>query len=553
MLQKLSVRNFAVISRVEFTPRPGLNVFTGETGAGKSVAISALGFALGARGSVSLIKDGADKLEVRAEFDTAGLSEELKQKYLLQKNSVVLSRSLDRNGKGKSFINARPVSVAELAELGKCLVDFHGQHEHQSLLRGEVQQNLLDTYAGLLPLRQKTHDAYRQWRDLLAQWEAAQLSEQEKQRQLDLCAFQLQEIEAAAPKEGEDAELEQKLPQLKHAGRLLELCAEAYQALYEAEDSASAQLGRAAKQVREMAQLDEHVQAAAEALAQAETFLSDACDQLSTYQGSLDADPNTLDEMLSRHEKLKRLKLKYGPELRDVFQTARHLKAQMDRLQNAQLVEEELQKQAQKARQELDALCEQLHQKRLAAAARLSRCLEKEIRPLGFDGLQFEIAVEMDSENPGPHGADRVEFLFSPNPGQVPRPLRAVASGGELSRVMLGLKTVLAGEVPVMVFDEVDSGVGGRTAALVGQKLHAVAQGRQVLCVTHLASVAACADAHFHIEKTTDGKTTEVRLQRLSAQETEKEIARMLGALSDQDQTALLHARQMLSAAHPAD
>lgn len=553
MLQKLSVRNFAVISQVEFAPQPGLNVFTGETGAGKSVAISALGFALGARGSVSLIKDGADKLEVRAEFDAAGLSEELKQKYLLQKNSVVLTRSLDRNGKGKSFINGRPVAVADLAELGKFLVDFHGQHEHQSLLRADVQQNLLDAYAGLLPLRQKALAAYQQWRDSLAQLEAAQLSEQEKQRQLDLCAFQLQEIEAAAPKEGEDVELEQKLPQLKHAGRLLELCAEAYQALYEAEDSASAQLGRAVKQVHEMAELDEHVQSAADSLAQAETFLSDACDQLSSYQSSLDADPNTLDEMLSRHEKLKRLKLKYGPELSDVFQTARNLKAQMDRLQNAQLVEEELQKQAQKARQELDALCEQLHQKRLAAATRLSRCLEKEIRPLGFDGLQFEIAVEMDSENPGPHGADRVEFLFSPNPGQAPRPLRAVASGGELSRVMLGLKTVLAGEVPVMVFDEVDSGVGGRTAVLVGQKLHAVAQGRQVLCVTHLASVAACADAHFHIEKMTDGKTTDVSLQRLNAQETEKEIARMLGALSDQDQTALLHARQMLSAVHPAD
>ncbi len=553
MLQKLSVHNFAVISQVEFAPRPGLNVFTGETGAGKSVAISALGFALGARGSVSFIKDGAEKLEVRAEFDAAGISTPLKQKYFLQTNSVVLTRSLDRNGKGKSFINGRPVAVADLAELGKFLVDFHGQHEHQSLLRAEVQQNLLDTYAGLLPLGQKVRTAYQQWRGCLAQLEAAQLSEQEKQRQLDLCAFQLQEIENAAPKEGEDAQLEQKLPQLKHAGKLLELCAQAYQALYGAEDSAAAQLGRAVKQVQEMAELDEHIQGAADALAQAETFLSDACDQLSTYQGSLDADPNTLDEMLSRHEKLKRLKLKYGPELSDVFQTAQNLKAKMDRLQNAQLVEEELQKQAQKARQELDILCEQLHQKRLEAAVRLSRRLEKEIRPLGFDGLQFEIAVEMDSENPGPHGADRVEFLFSPNPGQAPRPLRAVASGGELSRVMLGLKTVLAGEVPVMVFDEVDNGVGGRTAALVGQKLRAVAQGRQVLCVTHLASVAACADTHFHIEKTTDGKTTDVTLQRLNAPDTEKEIARMLGALNDQDKTALQHARQMLSAAHPAD
>lgn len=548
MLKKLSVRNFAVISRVEFEPGPGLNVFTGETGAGKSVAIAALSFVLGARGSVSLIKDGADKLEVRAEFE-ADLPKPLAQKYALSKKTFTLERTLDRNGKSKAFVNGKPVPAAALAELGRGLVDFHGQHEHQSLLHTDVQLRLLDAYAGLNALREKTRQAWQNWREALDKLDAANMSEQEKQRRLDLYAFQLKEIESVNPKEGEDLELEQKLPQLKHAGKLLELAAETYRDLYEDENSAVELLGRAARQTREMADLDANAASVADALAHAQTLLSDACSDLSAYRDTLNADPQALDDMLARHEKLKRLKLKYGPELSDVLQTAADMKTNMERLQNSRLVEEELAREVQKTRTALDALCEQLHAKRTAAAQKLAQRLQEEIAPLGFNGLAFEIAVEMDAENPGPDGADSAEFLFSPNPGQAPRPLRAVASGGELSRVMLGLKTVLAGNVPVMVFDEVDTGVGGRTAALVGRKLRAAAQGRQVLCVTHLASVAACADAHFRIEKTTDGKRTDVTLCRLNAEQTVREIARMLGALTDQDRTALEHAREMLAAA----
>ncbi len=546
MLTKLSVRNFAVISHVELEPKAGLNVFTGETGAGKSVAISALSFVLGARGSASLIKDGADKLEVRAEFNTQ-LPKSLLQKYALDGKTLVLSRTLDRNGKGKSYINGKPVPAASLAEIGRTLADFHGQHEHQSLLHSDVQLRLLDTYAALMPLREKVARAFAAWREAQAKLDAANLSEQEKQRQLDLYTFQLEEIEKAAPKEGEDLELEQKLPQLKHAGKLLELAADAYRDLYADENSAVTLLGRAARQVRDMAELDDAAAPLADALAQAENLVSDASADLSSYQENLHADPQTLDEMLSRHEKLKRLKLKYGPELADVLRTAAEMKAQIDRLQNSALLQEELEREVQKTRKQLDTLCDELHNKRHAAATKLTKTLEKEISPLGFNGLQFEIAVEMDSENPGPSGADSVEFLFSPNPGQAPRPLRMVASGGELSRVMLGLKTVLAGDIPLMIFDEVDSGVGGRTATLVGQKLRTVAQGRQVLCVTHLATVAAHADAYFHIEKITDGKKTDVSLTALAPQQVAAEIARMLGALNEKDETALAHARKMLA------
>lgn len=549
MLKKLSVKNFAVISFVEFYPKSGLNVFTGETGAGKSVAIAALSFALGARASVSLIKDGADKLEVQAEFDTQNISPALLEKYALDGKTLLFTRTLDRKGKGKAFLNKRPVPVAALSELGKALVDFHGQHEHQSLLQTEVQLQMLDSFAHLLSLRQDTYRAWKNWTDAQAKLEATQMSEQEKQRQLDLCLFQLKEIENINPKLGEDVDLDQKLPQLKYAGKLLESAAEAYRVLYEDELSATSLLGRAVRHVQDMTEKDESLESVLGSLTQAETLISDACEEISSYRDGLDADPQTLDALLSRHEKLKRLKLKYGPELSDVLQAARNMKEQIDRLQNSQLVEKELQEEVQKTRQILDNLCEELHEKRYVAAQKLAVLLKEEITPLGFDGLDFEVSVEMDGENPTPTGADRVEFLFSPNPGQALRPLHQTASGGELSRVMLGLKTVLAGDVPTMIFDEVDTGIGGRTATLVGHKLRKVAQGRQVLCVTHLATVAACADAHFHIEKETDGKKTDVSLRALNKEEVIPEIARMLGALSEKDETALSHARQMLETA----
>ena len=549
MLKKLSVKNFAVISHVDFAPKAGLNVFTGETGAGKSVAIAALSFALGSRASASLIKDGADKMEVQAEFDSRHIPAALKEKYALEGDRLLFLRTLDRKGKGKAFINKKPVPVAALAELGKTLVDFHGQHEHQSLLQTEVQLQMLDTFAELLPLRQKTYNAWKNWTEAQAKLQAAQMSEQEKQRQLDLCLFQLQEIESVGPKAGEDVELDQKLPQLKYAGKLLEAAAEAYRALYEDEVSATSLLGRAVRHVQDMAEKDESLETVLDALTQAETLIADACEEISSYRDGLDADPQTLDALLTRHEKLKRLKLKYGPELCHVLQTAQKMKEQIDRLQNSQLVEKELQTEVQKTRRILDTLCEELHDKRYEAAQKLATLLKEEITPLGFEGLDFEIAVEMDSENPTPTGADRVEFLFSPNPGQAVRPLHQTASGGELSRVMLGLKTVLAADVPTMIFDEVDTGIGGRTATLVGHKLRAVAQGRQVLCVTHLATVAACADTHFHIEKATDGQKTEVSLHALSEEQIVPEIARMLGAMSEKDETALSHARQMLQSA----
>ena len=469
MLVRLRVQNFAIISDLTLDFAPGLNVFSGETGAGKSIVIEALGFVLGARGDVGAIKDGADKMTVSAVFSSADLPASLRQEHQIAADVFTLKRELDRKGKSKAFIEGRPATVSALAQLGKALVDFHGQHDHQSLLHASVHLMLLDQFAGHGALVQKTQDAYRRMQDIAAKLDAARMSAQERERLLDMSQYQLKEIEDVNPTAEEDLQLEQTLPKMKHAGRLMELAQNAYEELYAAEDSATSRAGKALREVQNMAELDEHLNTLAEELNSALLTLEDAASTLNAYKDDINLDPQSLDRMLARHEKIKRLKAKYGPEMTDVLETARTLREKIDLLQHGEEHEQELLKELEQARQQLLALAGELHDKRMSAAQRLAARISEEIRPLGFNAVQFSVAVEMDEENLGPAGADKVEFLFSPNPGQALRPLKNIASGGEISRVMLGLKTVLAPTVPVMVFDEVDAGIGGETGHLVGQ------------------------------------------------------------------------------------
>ena len=277
--------------------------------------------------------------------------------------------------------------------------------------------------------------------------------------------------------------------------------------------------------------------------------MEDAANTLATYKDDISIDPQTLDDMLARHEKLKRLKGKYGPTLQDVLKTAADLKARLHALEHSDEAEQALREELEKERKVLLKLALELHDKRLEAAEKLSALLTEQIRPLGFNAVRFRACVEMDEENLGPTGADKVEFLFSPNPGQALRPLKNIASGGEISRVMLGLKTVLASTVPVMVFDEVDAGIGGETAVLVGEKLKGVSAGRQVLCVTHLAQVAAQADENFHVAKSARKDSTEVSITPLTGPALTAEIARMLGGHADPKSAAYIHAQELLAQA----
>lgn len=549
MLRKLTVKNFAIISDLQLSPGPGLTVFTGETGAGKSIVIEALSFVLGARGDSSLIKDGQTKMTVTAEFDAEMLAGGLAEEYGIHTERFTLKRELDGNGKSKAYIDNRPITVAALSKIGNGLVDFHGQHEHQSLMNNAVQLHLLDQYAKLEPLVSKTAKAYAQVQQTKALLKAAQMSEQEKQRMLDMCQYQLQEIEGVNPKAEEDLQLEQALPKMKNAGKLLELCQKAYEELYEGETSAVELAGKAARGLQDMAKYDETLSEPAENLQTALALLEDVSSTIGSYKENISLDPQTLDQMLSRHEKIKRLKAKYGPEIANVLQTADQLKTQINSLENSQQHEQELQEQLEKENKILLKLCEDLHDRRTAAAEKLAHLMVQEITPLGFKEVRFKVAVEMDPENPGPSGADQVEFLFAPNPGQALRPLKNIASGGEISRVMLGLKTVLANMVPVMVFDEVDAGIGGETAVLVGKKLKQVAQNRQVLSVTHLATVAAQAQGHFHVAKQFGKNTTDVIIEPLTGEKLTVEIARMLGSTGGKDTAGFKHAQELLKTA----
>ena len=546
MLRCLTVQNFAIISDLTLHFAQGLNVFSGETGAGKSIVIEALGFVLGARGDVSAIKDGADKMLVCAEFSSQDLPQNLRQEYQIAGDVFVLRRELDRKGKGKAWVEGRTVTVSALSQLGRHLVDFHGQHDHQSLLHSSVHLMLLDKFAKQEKLLCEVRQAYQQVQALQAQLDALRLSAQEKERLLDMSQYQLKEIEDVNPSAEEDAQLEQTLPKMKHAGRLLEMAQEAYYELYAAEDAASARAGKAARTLESMAELDESLAPLAQDVNSALVTLEEAANTLGSYKDDINLEPDALDKMLSRHEKLKRLKAKYGPEISDVLKTAEELRQKIDQLQHGEEHEQELQAELEKRQKVLLKLARELHEKRMAAGEKLAALITREIRPLGFNAVRFSVAVEMDEENVGPTGADKVEFLFSPNPGQALRPLKNIASGGEISRVMLGLKTVLAPTVPVMVFDEVDAGIGGETGWLVGQKLHQAAHGRQVLCVTHLAQVAAQANQNFHVSKTATQTATRVAISPLAQEGLIAEIARMLGGGADKHSAAFSHARELL-------
>lgn len=546
MLSRLRVQNFAIISDLSLDFAPGLNVFSGETGAGKSIVIEALGFVLGARGDVSVIKDGADKMTVSAVFSSDMLPEAVRKEYQISGDVFTLKRELDRKGKGKAYADGRAVTVAALAHIGRALVDFHGQHEHQSLMHASVHLLLLDKFAKHGTLVQKTEGAYRRVQAVQAKLDAARLSAQEKERLLDMSRYQLKEIEDINPTADEDFQLEQTLPKMKHAGKLLEMAAEAYNELYEAEDSATARAGKAARELQNMAELDENLAPLAQDVSSALLTLEDAAATLGAYKDDINLEPDALDKMLERHEKIKRLKDKYGPEIADVLRTAAELRARIDNLQHSEEREQELLAELEKNKKTLLKLARELHDKRMEAAEKLSALITEQIRPLGFHAVRFATAVEMDEENVGPTGADKVEFLFSPNPGQSLRPLKNIASGGEISRVMLGLKTVLAPTVPVMVFDEVDAGIGGETGHLVGQKLRSAAQGRQVLCVTHLAQVAAQADQNFHVDKKASQTATDVSISPLSGEGLTAEIARMLGGGADRRSAAFTHAEELL-------
>ncbi len=566
MLAELHVYQYALIEELHLTWSQGFNVLTGETGAGKSIVIGALGALLGARASADVIRSGAESARVEAVFQVGEhgpVAEALQRLELWEDGGmVILTRELSRSGRHRCRINGRLVSLGLLGEVGRLLVEIHGQHENQALLRPDVHLDLLDAFAGpeVGQLRREVQAAYRRVQQASAALRELEDGARERARRLDLLAFQIAEIEEANLQPGEDEALLAERQRLLHAQRLREELAACYSLLYEGTQEAAAAvdvLGECASRLGAAARLDQELAPLASQVEALAAQLQELARALRRYQEGLVADPQRLEQVEARLELITRLKKKYGSTIPEVLSFAEDCRRQHRALEGSEERADALRAELARLSAELAERSARLSRARRQAAQRLSARVEGELAELGMQSARLSVSfgpvtdgVDAEGGRVGPRGADQIEFLLAANPGEGFRPLARSASGGELARVMLALRTVLQGDeqgVPTQIFDEVDAGIGGRTAHAVGERLARLAAQRQVICITHLAQVASFADGHFAVEKyVTDGRTTVV-VRPVQGHDRLAELARMLGGrVTD---TTLEHARELLAVA----
>ena len=549
MLRFLRIRNLAVIEGVDVEFEPGFNVLTGETGAGKSIVVEAVGLLLGARASADLVRTGEPHAAIEAIFEQPSTS------LRAGPEEIVVRREISSQGRSRSFINGALATAAALRDLSARLVELHGQHEHQSLLDPLTHLPLVDASAGLADLAMQVADAWSRVRSLREQLERSRMDAREKAARLDLIAFQLSEIEKASPKAGEDETLGAQRQVLASAERIQLLCEESYAALYESDGAVLGSLGAIWKRVGELALIDPQFATYVEARDGIKSQLEDLAFFLRSYADAVDASPGRLQEVEDRLALLERLKRKYGPSLDDVIERGQALADERALLTGGGERAEDLQKALDAAGRTYLAAARELSAKRRTAAVTFARTLEGLLAELAMEKTRFE--VRFNPEEPGPdlwteRGIDVGEFYVSPNPGEDLRPLARIVSGGELSRVMLALKTLTVGEVAgkTLIFDEVDAGIGGRVADVVGNRLSALGDRFQVLCITHLPQIAAKATTHFQIEKHVRGKRTVTSVERLDEGRRVEEIGRMIGGASISD-AARATARDLLGGTRP--
>ncbi len=563
MLVELHVTNFALIDHLDLSFGAGLNILTGETGAGKSIIIDALGLALGERAGHDLVRTGTGKATVEAVFDIKNAPEEMRQKLADaglsgdegdEDDTLLVTRELARGGgKSQCRINGRLMPVAVLKEIAEGLVDVHGQHEHQSLLAADRHIDILDNWGGkdALALRQQVADLAGEVNALKREREKLRTDARERARMLDLYRFQQEELAQASLQPDEEAELAADRTRLASSEKLSAAAAEAYTALSGGErggGGALDPLNAALSAVEHAASLDENLAPLIETLQNAVVYAEDAARGLRVYQESVESNPERLEEIETRLDLIRTLKRKYGETIAEIIAYAADLNAKLDALENSEAREEALTTAIAAAESKLTAAAGKLTAVRRKAAVKFAAGITRELTDLGMAATKFEVAIEPQTITG--KGADKIEFLLSPNPGEPLRPLAKIASGGEMSRIMLAMKSVLAksGTIPTMIFDEIDVGVGGRTAQTIGDKLEALAKDAQILCITHLPQIASRAATHFFIEKQVqDGRTT-VSVAPLDSEGRIDEIARMLGG-SRRSEAVVQHAREMLSAA----
>jgi DNA repair protein RecN (Recombination protein N) len=554
MLSSVTVRNFAIIDEAALELGPGLTVLTGETGAGKSILVDALGLVLGDRADAAVVRHGAERAEITARFELAGLPEVsawLAGQALDADGECVLRRVIGAEGRSRAWINGAPATLQTLRELGEMLVDIHGQHEHQSLTRAAAQRELLDArLEDPAPLR-AVAETWQAWRVAVDERARLEAAGRDREQRLDLLRYQLHELEAFAPVAGEVQELEAECSRLANSGRLAAGAGGALELVYEGEAGAAHEaVSRAAGLLGELVALDAHLDSPARLLAEAEIQLSEAAAELRHYLGGLEMDPVRLDAVQARLEGAKELARKHQVEPDALAARQLKLADEIEELEQAEIRMGRAAEVVAAAEKAYRQVAGRLGIDRAAAAREFSAQVSAFMHQLGMAGGRFEVAVTHEPERaPAPHGLDQIEFLVSANPGQPPAPVARIASGGELSRISLAIQVAArrARSNPVMIFDEVDSGVGGGVAEMVGRRLAELAGSAQVLCVTHLPQVASQARHHLRVAKLTDGATTRTTLKALTGPEKVEELARMLGGL-EITETTRAHAEEMLGA-----
>ncbi|WJW76453.1 DNA repair protein RecN [Thiohalobacter sp. IOR34] len=554
MLTHIHIRDFVLVDQLELELEPGMTALTGETGAGKSILIDALGLALGDRADSSVVRHGCERAEIAVSFDLATLPavrDWLQAQDLAEDDECHLRRVVYREGRSRAYLNGRPVPLQQLRELGSRLIDIHGQHEHQSLMRTELQRTLVDDYAGLGPLLSGLAGLYDDWKARREELDRLREAARERGDRLDLLRFQLQELEALAPAEGELERLDEEHARLAHASELIEGGHQALDRLYDAEGSIHGRLGETLAELQALAGLDPALTPVCELLNGALIHTQEAADALRHHSDRLEIDPQRLAWLEERIGLWQQLARKHRLTPAELPALVGRLRDELDRLEHADQHFERLEAEIEELATAYREQAARLGDRRRQAAAELGTAVSAAMQELGMAGGRFEIAVETRSDAGfARHGLERIEFRVSANPGQPLAPLARVASGGELSRISLAIQVIAtdASPVPVLVFDEVDSGIGGGVAEVVGRQLRALGDRRQVLCVTHLPQVAAQAHQQLQVSKLASEDATRTRIRPLDAEDRVEEIARMLGGIEVTEST-LDHAREMLARA----